>query len=198
MATKSQPHQMTGTRNASQMHLHSYTQCSQAGIHIYIHTQRCSCTQIEPNPCWQHSTANQCMGNALPLPPCLLAQTKVKKCVAQPTNYTYTHTDTHRRTASWAENGECVELIGGKQKDEKKTLTHNGRCMREATELGAELLQLDAGWDVDHNNTKVKLVENANANKKRKANAAKNGTRKYRHSCLIYSQQQIDRERNKE
>jgi len=42
------------------------------------------------------------------------------------------------------------------------------------------------GGDVDHNNTKVKLVENANANKKRKVNGTKSGTRKYRHSCLIY------------
>lgn len=73
-----------------------------------------------------------------------------------------------------AGNGECVELIGGKQKEEKKTLTHNTERERRAREVerGCEKRQLEAGRDVDHNNTKVKLVENANTNKKKEAKQA--------------------------
>lgn len=71
-----------------------------------------------------------------------------------------------------AGNGECVELIGGKQKEEKKTLTHNtDRERRRERRKGVDREEA-AGRDVDHNNTKVKLVENANTNRKKEPKQA--------------------------
>lgn len=125
----------------------------------------------------------------------MLPRTNQSQKVRSPTAHinthtrTHSHTDTHIHTQSnVAGNGECVELIGGKQKEEKKTLTHNtDREKRRERRRGVEREEA-AGRDVDHNNTKVKLVENANTNRKKrgKASGTKNGTRKYRHSCLLY------------